>query len=631
MPRRTLLWNGGLVTSRDAATLQSNDMTGELSLADNAEYLPDDPGIWPIAGSSAFNSTSVGGPMLCAGFFEFEPGISKIIALVGSAYKIATMGTTGSFSDLVTGLAGTATQFDQASLGNQHILTNGVDRNRVVSSDGTTTPQGMLQNTTPPTISRDAGVGAGFTLTTGSTIKYWVELRVKSGSTILRRNAAPASTVATLTGDGTLDKPVITQPTVPDTDATHWALFGTATNGVYPTGAEIAEVAIGVISIEDTRTGSNPLFPAGATYPVVAVELLGLVTTVPKYGQPPISSTADVFEGSIVQNDVVNDSHVRFTFPDEIHATPSLNVINIRTKWKDRVVWIRTLGRAVMVGMEHGLWRIDTLPLPEDAGFEPDRVKTEIDGAHGSVSPLAVASFSFGQGSLLAYVSRHGILVTDGNGWDILTGDLDWEATVNVNALSSAVLVNNVRKYRLELYASAPDGVRKTHFFCYHPSHIKPGVRAKVTGPNDIAALGAFVGHIEGDGSDFYTFTARSDGKLYREGVGNLTAGTFRVRSGSLYLYGIGGEASFNRGWFHHGAGATGQQATIRIVMEAEGEVSTEATDVISLQRREASFMGHQGLADSFQFGIEMASGGQRVRHDFAAIDWRPAGEEQSK
>lgn len=631
---KTILFNGGLVTARDPSTLRSDAEYGELSVADDSEYLPNDPGIWPVLGRATFNETAEAGPIVGAGYVQFDSAVDRIITLVGTTYRQANIAETGAFSTLVSGLTGTATLFDQACLGNFHLLMNGVDRNYVIGSDLTTSPQGMLRNASAPTVSRDAGVGTGFILSSGNTIGYWVEERVKSGDTILRRNAASTTTIVTHTGDGTTDKPVITRPVVANSDATHWALFATATNGDFPVGAEIAEVPIATTTIEDTRTGTNPGLAAGDTYPTVTVELNGLNATVPKYDQAPISSTGDVFEGSVVQNDVANRSHLRFTFPGEIHAHNSFNVIDIRTKRKDRVVWIRSLGRSVLIGMDQSLWRVDTLPLPEDAGFQPDRIRTEIDGAFGGVSPLAVAKFSFGEDSLIAYVSRQGIVVTNGSTWDILSADVDWDSTVNVEQLHKSVLVYNPRRYRLEFYY-APFGVSsntKVLYYNVHPSHRK-GNRAKVCGPNNCRALSAFNAPLPS--GTFYTFTGHADGRLYREGVGTADAAgdggiAFRVLTGDLYLNGVGGEATFRRGYMHHSAGADGQTATALQIMRAEGEDDTPNPETFDVSRREATAVYEEGLADAFQFGVSMANPVQRVRFDYLVVEYDEMQEEQS-
>lgn len=124
----------------------------------------------------------------------------------------------------------------------------------------------MLDNTAVPTLGRDTGSGTGFTLTSGKTIVYWVEERVKVGTAVTKRNLTTGALVVTLTGDGTNDKPVITRPTTVNADTTHWALFGTRTDGLFPNGREISEVAIATTTIEDTRTGNDPAVPVGDPY-----------------------------------------------------------------------------------------------------------------------------------------------------------------------------------------------------------------------------------------------------------------------------------------------------------------------------------------------------------------------------
>ncbi len=121
----------------------------------------------------------------------------------------------------------------------------------------------MPDATTAASVSRDAGSGTGFTLTTGTKIDYWVQERVKDGAgNIVKSNFSPGSSVVTLTGDGTNDKPVITRPTTRGADTTHWALYGTAAGRAYPEGAQLGEVAIATTTIEDTRTGNDPALPA---------------------------------------------------------------------------------------------------------------------------------------------------------------------------------------------------------------------------------------------------------------------------------------------------------------------------------------------------------------------------------
>ena len=608
MPIELIPLSGGLVTSKDPSLLAK----GELTRADDAEYLPNDPGIWKVKGRSAFNSSPEASSVLGGRYLEFEGGTDLIVTAVGTTYRQATAGLTGSFTDLVTGLTGGST-LDSVHYNNAHFLLNGVDRNRAIASDGTASLHGMLANASAPTVSRDAGAGTGFTLTSGNTVEYWVEERVKSGSTITKRNAATTSEVLTFTGDGTLDKPVITRPTAVNSDATHWALYGTGANVSFPTGFEISEVAIATTTIEDTRTGTDPGAPTGEAYEVVQITLAGATVNIAKNGPPPISDTGDVLEDQIILNDTGDRSLAKFSFYDAPHAFPSVNVIRFETKEADEVRLIKRLGGIVIAGLRDSMWRILTLPNPEDAAFQPGRVKEQIEGAHGVMGPKAACLFSFGQGLRMAYVSRYGIHVTDGYSWDDLADDLDWDATVDVASLSAAVLINNPLRYRLEFYYRPSGGSSNTKalYLCYHPSQAKSGVgggfRAKITGPINVSANDAFTAIVS---SETKVFTCKADGVVYLEGGADTDASSVGnpamvVRTGQIYLNGIGMEGRVKEVWLHHSAGASGQTATVKVIQHSAGKGDETSPRPISLERREATSVAPSIRGEAFQFGVE--------------------------
>src|SRR3990167_671517 len=162
---RTLI-NSGRVTSRDPSMLAE----GEVVEAQDCYYEPANPGLKSILGRVAFNQSAEASALVGGGYLEFDTATALIVTLRsgGTVYRKATAGATGSFSDLAGfdassyALAGTAETFDQAHYRDQHILVNGVDRPRVVSSAGTQMFLGMLETTAPPTIARDGhATGAG--------------------------------------------------------------------------------------------------------------------------------------------------------------------------------------------------------------------------------------------------------------------------------------------------------------------------------------------------------------------------------------------------------------------------------------------------------------------------------------
>ena len=153
---------GGLVTSQDGSTAPD----GILIRADDCRYRPNNPALWEAQGRSEFNSAAEAATIKGVRALVYDGATDVIVAHVDTNYREATLAATGTFGAGVTGLTGGLT-LDSIHYNNEHILLNGVDRGRVRTSAGTYLLLGMLANTAVPTISRDAGVGTGFTLSTG--------------------------------------------------------------------------------------------------------------------------------------------------------------------------------------------------------------------------------------------------------------------------------------------------------------------------------------------------------------------------------------------------------------------------------------------------------------------------------
>jgi hypothetical protein len=612
---------------------------GELTRADDSYYLPNDPALHKARGRKAFNGTAESSAIKGARYLEYDGADDLFITAVGTTYRQATAALpTGTFSDLVTGLTGSDT-LDSVHYNNNHYLLNGVDRNRQVDSSAAVTLHGMLANTAAPTTTTP---GSGnITLSADKTITYWIEERVKSGSTILRRNAATSDEVSTITGLLSSVTPTFVHTVVNTTDTTHVALFATATDGTFPTGAEITEVAVSTPTTtitDDRATVTDPGIPSGALYEVFSVSIGGDANNIARNGPPPIAKTADVFEDSLVMDDSTDASLIRYSWQDEPHKFPALNFIRFETREADEVRMIRTLGQAIIVGLRDSLWRVDFLPRPEDAEFDRGRVKTQITAAHGPVGPLAGAVLNFGAGPRLAYISRYGILLTDGYSWDVLTDDIAWETTVNVSQLGNAVLINNPRFYRLEFYyPSINSTVNDSCFYLhYHPSHIKEGIggnrRSKVTGPINVKARSALLANI---GGRHEVFTGHADGVLYQENEGNSDTSAsggikFLCRTGDLYLAGIGGHMHVTKTWVHHPiAPDATQEITGKLVQRNEGEEDVEVSATYALTRREPTHAQKQGQAEAIQLSAENSDTKGSIQVNYFVVEGRSLGESE--
>jgi len=611
MPSVSIPVSGGLVTSRDASLLAE----GELQRAEDCEYQANDPAAWKVSGRQSANATAESSDISGLAYLEFDGAADKLIAHVDSSYRISAATPSGLiFSDLYTGLRG-GTTLDSAYWQNKYYLFNGADRGVQVSSDGTTLTHGMTAITS--TGGQLVLLGAGsITLSTGNTLTYWFEERVKDSSgNILKRCASTSGGTFTWTGTGTTDTVRLKNPitggntyTPVNADATHVALFRTATNSSFPIGAQVAEVSIASGDLlDDLTVGTDPPIPPGVIYETWAASIDGATIITARAGAPPTTpSTAEMFEDSLVLNDASDLSKIWFSWPGEPHKFPVENYVDFPKS--DEVKCIKRLGNVLIVLLRDSVWRMAFLPRPQDAEFSRGRVKEEVEGAHGAVGPLSAALYSYGDGLKLAYISRYGLLTTDGDQWDVLSADLKWERTFNLQQLGQAVLMDNPAKFRLEMYApSLGSNVNDVcYFFHYHPSHIKadgPSFRAKVTGPIHRPAQCAEVAHI---GGRDYLFTGAADGHVYLNDAGAVeplgSLGMY-ITTGDKYLGGVGGHAKISSLFVHHPA-HPGQQAVLAHTEVNSGYDPATEFRSIDLSRREPTLMGELGLGEAFQLSF---------------------------
>lgn len=618
----------GLVTSRDQSLLKP----GEMSQADDGYYKPGDPGLFCVPSRTLYNSTPEAGSIVGVRFLGFDTAADVIVVHHTTVYRWGLANATGTFNNLVTGLTG-GTSLDSIYYAGQHTLMNGVDRARVIDSSLNNVLLGMIGNSNQVTINETGGVGLGFKITVGKVVWYWMEERVlDGGGNIIKRSPLGTFPITgiypynTISGDGTtLYKPRISHPAFANSDTTHWAVYASAAVGatggggfavlkvLYP-GAEVGSATAATAFIDDTRTGTDPGLPSGEMYQNMAVSIAGTYFTVPRNGTPPIFSTGDVLEESFVINDLSDRSLVRYSWAESIHAYPALNFIKFSEKEQNEVRLIRTVGLSTVVLLRDSAWRIDYLPRPEDAEFNRGRCRAQIPGAPGVVNNVnAAAVFSLGERYFLAYVSPAGVVMTDGVTQNILTEDIDWPALVSLANLDKATLVDNPNLFRLEVrYPSNGSSVNdKVLFIHYHPSHLKPGStgpRGKATrvARPSTAATTALIADQQGiysaQGTSLYvdwnTFAATDPAT----GVAIQQI----IRSGDLYLAGLGKQARVQRAWIHHNAGSG--TLTGHILSKREGQADEDHTWTVSMTRREASSWYVNPFGEAFVYGSNMTS-----------------------
>lgn len=622
----------GLVNSRDQSLLKP----GELSRADDGYYKPGDPGLWIVPSRTLYNSTPEAASIVGVRFLGFDTASDIIVVHHSTVYRRGPATATGAFVDLVTGLTG-GTSLDSIYYNGTHTLMNGVDRARVIDSTYTATLLGMLQSSGGSSFSSIGGAGAGFTMTAGKGISYWIEERVKSGSTILKRAVpAPSDIQRFVSADPTaVWKPRYTRGAIANPDATHWALYATAAGGQYPAGAELAEVTIATTFIDDTRTGVDPALPSGPLFEIMSVSIAGTFFSVARNDTPPIFSTGDVMEESFVVNDISDRSLVRYSWEENINAYPALNFIKFSEKEQNEVRVIRMVGMVMIVLLRDSAWRIDYLPRPADAEFNRGRCRSRIPGAPGVVNNVnAAAVFSMGDKYFLAYVSPVGPVMTDGFAQSVLTPDLDWPSMVNMAALDKCTLIFNEEKYQVEIRypATGSSVANKVLLLNIHPSHLKenPGgsFAGKVSGPvarPSTAATAALISDQQG------VYSAQGT-SLYFEwnGQGATDPATgvaleLAFRSGDVYLSDLGKQANVERVWVHHNIGSGVING--HLLTKNEGQADVDRVWDVGTSRREATSWMLSALSEGIVYGGNIMAPSVPMKVNYFVIDGEESGD----
>lgn len=487
----------GLVTARDASLLGE----GELTLATGGIYRPYNQAISPLKARSQFgNSVAVNITGLRATPFETD-GVTTTRAIIahGTIWQSGVGGAWVTFRSGVT----TGNRIESIGFENVYYLSNGVD-DPVAWDGGTTTiGHGMIGTESDEFEMNNIGGSNGDWSLLGTGMYSWwfteydsvrdIESATENGlSEIVDANT---DTIEMTIAYGQAD-----YLTLHNSNATHWRIYRS------PGPREIGDVdpfpegfLIGTVSIPGApavTTFNDTGIVSDTPYAVLTLSIAGgAAVTIERDEVPPTWSTGDVFEDSIVVNDVAEPAVVRYSFPGKPHSFPELYFIGFNTKQVDKVTCIRTLDAVCVVGLQSQVWRLNYLPNETDSEFQRGRCREVISANHGIVGPDAACLFTPVEGtSYVAYISTDGLYMTDGIRTKLLTMDLDWESLVNKSALSSAIIVNAQHLWSLFVYfvgngGSAPND--KVIQLSYHPQHLKEGGYLKVSGPSTLTARAA--------------------------------------------------------------------------------------------------------------------------------------------
>jgi len=290
----------------------------------------------------------------------------------------------------------------------------------------------------------------------------------------------------------------------------------------------------------------------GKAYDAVSLQTpLGALST-PRLDPPPSKvSTGDIFQGSLVVNDLDAPGVVKYSYPGLSQAFPSYYKLDMGTAATDHVRKIMTLGNVCGVWLERSVHRLNWLPAASDTEFGQGNIKDLVSPSHGAYHAKGVTSFFHpNQGIVAAWVSSTGVFASDlFNGIQKLTDHVNWTA-MGINE-KEAWLVNNPKEERLELYNKT-----QVWYLHYSPSHVVDGVLA-ITGPISRPGKVVLAAPIQTKDKELYTLTADTKGQLFYEGFGLVDASEptttpiFTLETREIYPHGLGNVAQLSNYFVH--------------------------------------------------------------------------------
>lgn len=260
--------NGGLVTARDPSILEP----GELTAADNAVYMPNDPAIHKVKGRTKYNATAIptGPNVKGLRYLEFDGGTALLAAHTDSnIYLSEFLDETGTFGTLtpITGV-GSGDSLDAVQFENKYVLLIGAGQNTVVNADATSRKHGLapVYMDTLPTVgagSWNTALGSGF-------YHFFVTEVVKDGfgtieSTVAADSAGNFSktTIAALSAPAT-QSITVTRPAEANTNTTHWRVYMAGPTATPDPAPALIEFRLVAENVDDGTVGQTTVIGNGA-------------------------------------------------------------------------------------------------------------------------------------------------------------------------------------------------------------------------------------------------------------------------------------------------------------------------------------------------------------------------------
>jgi hypothetical protein len=387
------------------------------------------------------------------------------------------------------------------------------------------------------------------------------------------------------------------------------AFFRVRVTAYGPTNAGTPTVTIDYIQVGLSHSGST----AARVVAFPLIELLVGSERFPRgaYGAPPIATTGDVLQGSILMNDIDNPTHVAWTIPGTVDYCP----LEYRAALTSPVNCIRALGNIGLVGCDGNLIRFNFLPVAEDPEFNTGRALDVIDTEEGIVSNRGGCRFVLNGKPMLFFVSQHFLKMT--NGYEVVTAtdDIIWSEMINSAQTRKTFVENNVEHQELRVYycGTGSTSINKVLRLSYDATQLKNG-KPRVISISSASVVAACSGVLPSGIRSLYTANGAS---VYIENRGQVGSPSITTRE--IQLAGPGNSWELDKLGIHHRAGDGTLRASTAANLANEGDTFTPAQETTMNVRCE-SIMDPSISGEGIRATIEGDNDGKPWEVDYLVL-----------
>jgi len=327
---------------------------------------------------------------------------------------------------------------------------------------------------------------------------------------------------------------VLNLPEATNSNTTHFRIYRTAEGG----NKDFQLGRLDQTPVSNT-TWSDLFETPATTQPSPLIQMVRVASSttpgefvyIPLNSPPPPLEFLLSFQGALVGGFGRALHYAATSLPE---SWPNWNIIDgFNFEEHDELVGGTVVGSSLLLGARGVMIVLDDLPRSIQGNLVISAIKT-LKGAPGCVGRKAITSFAIDAEPLAAWVSPHGIHITDGHTTRRVSDDIDWYSMVDQASLSTAVLEYDERRQLLVFSYDADTNGSNNRYILLHfgPEHRKGSAGTPgITGPH----YGKFADIADGlVSSSHKVYSGSSDGNVYLEWSGKRDPSNSYNSSGTL-------------------------------------------------------------------------------------------------